>query len=139
MIIETKFSLDDKVWTIGKKEKSDFIKCDACEGKGSILLKGEIYRCPACLGGKGRKTNINEVSFVRTPERISKIRIVLDAEYIEDGIDYIVDGYSFQESELFPSEKEAQDIVDERNRREEKKSLGKFKESLVEGKTSDEE
>ena len=140
MIIETKFSLDDLVWTIGKREISDFVKCDACEGKGKFLLKGEIYRCPKCLGSRGKNTNVREISFIREPERVSKIRIDLDVDLIDDGVDYImVDGYSFQESELFSSEKEAQDALDEINKVKEDKSLGIFKKALVEGEPSDEE
>ena len=49
MKIETKYSIGDKVVKIGFNRKQENVKCDACSGRGGLVLdNGDTTRCPKC-------------------------------------------------------------------------------------------
>ena len=51
MVIKTKFRLGDKVYSIKRDSFFKRIKCDRCDGEGSIeFTKHVIVTCPTCKG-----------------------------------------------------------------------------------------
>lgn len=51
MVIDTKYSLRDRVWKIWKNTKKVFYDCPTCEGTGKIQIRDmEPRSCPDCWG-----------------------------------------------------------------------------------------
>lgn len=54
MIIETKYSMFDKVWHIGFTPIKKWVQCEFCDGSGNIFGKNNKGRsCPECHGYGG--------------------------------------------------------------------------------------
>ena len=65
MELQSKFSLDDRVWTIKEESTKEWIRCTACPGWDNpvssfierttvVLGNDEAYTCPECMGDGGR-------------------------------------------------------------------------------------
>ncbi len=54
MKIETKYSINDRVWKITTRPKKTWIPCPSCGGTGKVELKDGIHACPTCYGNKGK-------------------------------------------------------------------------------------
>jgi RecJ-like exonuclease len=60
MKIETKFSLEDKVFIIHKHGNYQFVTCKACQGNGGVEIKGNKFQCTVCYGKGGQKEWVPE-------------------------------------------------------------------------------
>lgn len=133
MRINTKFSLNDKVFTIHKSGSTQFIKCEVCEGKGGITTEKGRFNCESCYGNGGKREYIPEkwkIGYKNTT--IGKVYIEMYNErFYEDYPDYrdkefkymieatgIGSGTVWYEKDLFKTEKEAQKECDRRNKLE---------------------
>lgn len=51
MKFESKYNLNQRVWSIGRRPDNKTVKCEACNGIGKItLLNNKETHCPECYG-----------------------------------------------------------------------------------------
>ena len=76
MQIETKFSVNQKVFCVEKERRIIKKPCNICNGCGIVTLKGKKYKCPECSGkGYGEYRNM----YVAHAAVISDIKISISA------------------------------------------------------------
>lgn len=138
MIIETKFDLGQTVWRIGRYQHESFVlPCRFCRGKGRLPLEGatnstRYVTCPECHGSAKRaiesmpawtvlgSTIIGKVSIEvvdptvegfngGSPERVREERYM--------GSTGFPSGSIYRAVEMFATEDEAREAVEERNAR----------------------
>jgi hypothetical protein len=129
MILETKFNLEDKVYTVIKKISQEKQICIVCEGIGYLDLKDKTqFVCPKCNGvGKIWKAN-KGVYIVKGPFTIWKIsksisiiayepekehKTIENYMLMETGIE---SGRVYNTKEIFSNFKEAQGQCNLRNK-----------------------
>ena len=137
MNLKTKYDLNQIVWFIMQKNKTEFVECKACEGTGIVILKDDNPRaCPECFGRKGNTILLDLEWFVERSLTIGEIQTTItnlektgdfdnfgiykegenkqENKYMcyETGIG---SGSLYYEKDLFPSIKEAQKECDKRN------------------------
>jgi len=101
MNIKTKFSINDRVFTISQETTTDWKICGACGGTGKIFgLDTHPYTCPECDGKKGRNIYTGQEWKPTTPLTIGQIRaeisnIVSDGKFSNMG--HYEDGATKQE------------------------------------------
>ena len=141
MIIETKFSLNEKVYFIERTIKTVFKKCPACDGEGKVSFKDKVSRkCPLCYGDKGSHENVGLSWHVAEELTIGQVRyettsIEQDGMFCNVGhynpsktthkVEYMAyetgigSGTVWKEEELFKTKEEAQQEADKRNKEKE--------------------
>lgn len=73
-IIKPKFGVNQKLWIADDIFNPKESKCQACEGKGTLILSDENkYNCPRCKGKK------YEGSYVLTPRKLCVEKIYVSA------------------------------------------------------------
>lgn len=79
MQIETKFSVNQKVFCVDKERRIIKKPCNICNEKGTVTLNGRTYRCPECSGnGYGEYRNM----YVIHEAVNSKIKISVSDEKV---------------------------------------------------------
>jgi hypothetical protein len=53
MILETKFDVGQMVWPVRTSDCQILVLCSVCDNTGKVVISGEGFRCPKCLG-RGR-------------------------------------------------------------------------------------
>lgn len=97
MIIETKFSLNDKVYYTKQREKKVIIKnCKKCDGTGELkLLNGGSITCNQCYGKCGETSYLLYLIPSTVQSKIGKINIEIDRVDICDNyntkINYMIE------------------------------------------------
>jgi len=121
MKFESKYNLDDTVYTIWSNQKQNIVKCPTCEGKGSYTLKDSIERsCPECYGRKTKTIFEKESWKIQKTLTIGQIRIQETEE--EKEIKYmcyetgIGSGTIYSEETLFATKEKAQKECDTINK-----------------------
>ena len=80
MIIEIKAKFpiewDREYYLVGSKEKSVFAPCVACNSKGKVEIKGELYKCPRCFGNYREKEVISKITVYHVDKyKLSRIEV----------------------------------------------------------------
>lgn len=134
MIIETKFSLMQHVYGIGKVSRTASEPCPICDGTGEVeMVKGGKAKCPqafkSCHYGRTNKTYTNPwapnysgvVGQVRTESEALAFRDEDERDQPETKVQYMLSstgvgsGTLWSESDLFATAEEAQTECDTRN------------------------
>lgn len=111
----TKYHLGARVFIVDKKTKE--VPCEACSGKGEVVLKGKTYECPSCYGFK---KDFNFVCWEIKPVIIIEVQIKSDRDQPLAQIDYrctiqgeVFDNYRFRpESEVYETRKLARKALE---------------------------
>jgi len=140
MKITTKFDFKDKVFSILKKQKSEWVKCGFCGGEGRVIGMDKKDRmCPDCYGKSGHSIYIGVGWGINATLTIGEIRVAHRCSNVSDD-GSIFDNYGSQDEKytesymcyetgmgtgtlhdgdnLFPTEKEALEGCKERNKKE---------------------
>lgn len=127
MKIETKFDLNQKVYAISQRSKTEFILCSTCGGTGSITIKetDENLTCPKCYGRGGSNEHKALEWMVCSESFVGKINVeIYDDRYRydhENRYSYMLDstgvgsGAIWYEEKLFATEEEATAECKKRN------------------------
>ena len=94
---------------LGKKDKLE--NCEACKGKGEIVLPdGKSYNCPACFGWGYHQ--------VKTPEEwlIGNKRTITSINISTEEIVYFFSCNGYKADNVFLTLKEAQEEINRRNK-----------------------
>ena len=76
MRITTKFDFKDKVFSILKKQKSEWVKCGFCGGEGKVIGMDKKDRiCPYCYGERGHSIHIGVGWEINETLTIGEIRV----------------------------------------------------------------
>jgi len=137
MKIETKFNINDKVYSIKQERRKEWQPCVVCVSKGEVMLGDKQWRpCPECYGKKGKYVYFDLEWQVLNPVTIGKVEaevqnITPDDEFAHIG--HFEEGKTVQQNEymayetgigsgtiwkediLFASLEEAQTECDKRN------------------------
>lgn len=128
MKLETKFDLDQEVWIVhqGQVTKKHHVQCEACDSTGYVTIKDRTYECPKCYGRM--ESDICKLQYsIYSHGKVGKIsseHYSREYEYYtdKDEITYMIDstgvgsGSVWKESQVFDSEKSAQDYCDTMNK-----------------------
>lgn len=129
MRIETKYNLNDIVYTIVKIKKIERTTCSICKGKGTICISDMItfgsktFTCPECYGNKGYDKVVGEEWKVGDSFKIRKIGVEVLHFSIQDSnskdicIHYMADrsGTMHYEDTIFATPLDAQAECYKRN------------------------
>lgn len=134
MIVQTKFSLGDKVFPVART--TEYVKrdCVRCGGKGELaLVEGGALPCPnryagqeSCNGGQVTLGVLSPWQPSRDVGFVGKVSVIRYAsrhanQYTHDGNEYMLDstgvgsGRVWKEDDLFSTPEEAQTECDRRN------------------------
>lgn len=132
MKIKTKYNLGDVVCPITKSGYSKFIKCETCNGIGSVTIKesDKNLQCPTCYGRRGEDkyvydkwqpcidsmSDIGKISTEEYAPRYSRENRTL-CMISNTGVG---SGTCWNENDLFGTIEEAQTECDKRNEEEKK-------------------
>lgn len=118
--IETQFGIGDKVVIISSITKRDLINCEACSGKGHVIVDGFRFRCETCLGNATKIVWGDIIySVLYKNATIGQINIRLSAKKKE--VQYMVEetgigsGTCWDENDCFPNEIDALTECEKRN------------------------
>jgi len=119
MIIETKYSLGDKVWKIWRGSKRTWKECQLCGGEGKISLRDITRLCPDCYGDLGKYEYQPQEWLVEESLTIGQVRAEITCEKRE--VAYMAHetgvgtGSVHPEWSLLQTKEEAQAECDKRN------------------------
>lgn len=126
MEIHAKFDISDRVYEIASTRTTTFIKCNTCDGTGTVTIKKHKLTCPKCRGRKGETVygdSAWQVTRILTiGQVIVKVTIGEDEPEQEEGYMCIETGINsgnvYDGAELFESKEAAQAECDKRNKKE---------------------
>jgi hypothetical protein len=125
MTYNSKFAIGDTVWMVRSERFNRIVKCLPCKNTGKIKIGEEGFICPKCGGRSAHTQYVGEKHYVYDSSEIGQVSIV-DSEYSHRDnpnphVTYMIratgigSGQIWKESELFPSEAEAQASCDRAN------------------------
>jgi hypothetical protein len=132
MILETKYDIGQKVWTVTESRSAIYAPCETCKGTGKVAMTtGRQLPCPDCQSFQapvGQKCVGSEVHWEISAEgHIGKVQV---EQYGDDRpsyihkhrqVTYMLDstgigsGGLYYEPDVFPSREEAQAECDRQN------------------------
>lgn len=125
MEFNSKFKINQYVWAVTYSTLETHEKCDACNGVGWVVLgDGKEYQCPKCNGEGYIHGYLDQEYRISFKSQVGKVTI----EQTEDGYKetYMLkatgvgSGQIWDASQLFASQKEAQEYCDKMNKKVEK-------------------
>ncbi|MCK9544590.1 MAG: hypothetical protein M0R03_21425 [Novosphingobium sp.] len=127
MKIETKFNLDDIVYSLTKSKNRIKKTCVLCKGSGEVTIENtnRIISCPDCYGHGYHVEDAGEMWIIHSKSggKIGKVEVELYSEEYEreNKVKYMIDstgvgsGTVWYEENIFKTKKEAQKECDKRN------------------------
>lgn len=113
MTLNTKFSIGDKVFSIGIVYEYEQQQCSMCAGNGTVPYMNQQVICPLCRGSKTEFKAVKEVWELKDESTVTGIQVLIENGIVEE---YKLDNSKFvKATEIFLTKEEAQQECQKRN------------------------